>query len=122
MSSGVPAAPPLRLEELSVPRGDRTVVRDVSLEVAPAEVTTLLGANGAGKSTLVLAIAGVLRPSGGRVLLGDLDLTRRRPEKIRASGQPFPFTWPITCFAQATAAGVPGSWTYILWAASTPAW
>lgn len=86
MSSGVPAAPPLRLEELSVPRGDRTVVRDVSLEVAPAEVTTLLGANGAGKSTLVLAIAGVLRPSGGRVLLGDLDLTRRRPEKIRASG------------------------------------
>jgi branched-chain amino acid transport system ATP-binding protein len=49
-------------------------------------VTTLLGANGAGKSTLVLAVAGVLRPSGGRVLLGDLDLTRRSPERIRAAG------------------------------------
>jgi branched-chain amino acid transport system ATP-binding protein len=34
----------------------------------------------------VLAIAGVLRPNGGRVLLGDLELTRRRPEKIRAAG------------------------------------
>src|SRR5262249_27257492 len=50
------------------------------------EVTTLLGANGAGKSTLVLAVGGVLRPSGGRVLLGDLDLTRRPPERIRAAG------------------------------------
>jgi branched-chain amino acid transport system ATP-binding protein len=49
-------------------------------------VTTLLGANGAGKSTLVLAIGGVLRPSGGKVLLGDADLTRRPPERIRAAG------------------------------------
>jgi branched-chain amino acid transport system ATP-binding protein len=76
----------LRLEGLSVPRAGRTVVRDVSFQIPPGEVTTLLGANGAGKSTLVLAVAGVLRPSGGRVLLGDRDLTRRRPERIRAAG------------------------------------
>jgi branched-chain amino acid transport system ATP-binding protein len=76
----------LRLEELSVPRGGRTVVDGVSLEVPPGEVTTLLGANGAGKSTLVLAIGGVLRPTGGRVLLGDTDLTGRRPERIRQAG------------------------------------
>ena len=49
-------------------------------------MTTLLGANGAGKSTLVLAIGGVLRPAGGRVLLGDTDLTKRRPERIRQAG------------------------------------
>ena len=76
----------LRLEELSVPRGTRTVVRDVSFEIPPGEVTTLLGANGAGKSTLVLAVAGVLRSSGGHVRLGDQDLTHRRPERIRAAG------------------------------------
>jgi branched-chain amino acid transport system ATP-binding protein len=76
----------LRIEGLSVPRGSRTVVRDVSLEIPPGEVTALLGANGAGKSTLVLAVAGVLRPSAGNVLLGDRDLTRRRPELIRAAG------------------------------------
>jgi branched-chain amino acid transport system ATP-binding protein len=76
----------LRLEELSVSRGARTVVHDVSLEVPQGEVTTLLGANGAGKSTLVLAVGGILRPSAGRVLLGDLDLTRRRPEAVRAAG------------------------------------
>ena len=78
--------PTLRLEELSVERAGRTVVHEVSLEIPSGEVTTLLGANGAGKSTLVLAIAGVLRPSGGRVVLGEQDLTRSRPERIRAAG------------------------------------
>jgi branched-chain amino acid transport system ATP-binding protein len=76
----------LRLEGLSVERGGRTVVHEVSLDVPPGEVTTLLGPNGAGKSTLVLAVGGVLRPSGGKVLLGDADLTRARPEAIRAAG------------------------------------
>jgi branched-chain amino acid transport system ATP-binding protein len=76
----------LHFEKLSVARGGRTVVRDVSIEIPPGEVTALLGPNGAGKSTMVLAVGGILRPSGGRVLLGDVDLTRRRPEKIREAG------------------------------------
>jgi branched-chain amino acid transport system ATP-binding protein len=76
----------LRLDGLTVPRGGRTVLRDVNLEVPAGEVTTLLGPNGAGKSTLVLAVAGVLRPTSGRVLLGEEELTRRRPEKIRMAG------------------------------------
>ena len=76
----------LKLEGLSVARAGRTVVRAVSLEIPPGEVTALLGANGAGKSSLVLAIAGVIRPTEGKVLLGEQDLTRRRPEQIRASG------------------------------------
>jgi branched-chain amino acid transport system ATP-binding protein len=76
----------LRFEKLSVARGGRTVVRDVSIEIPPGEVTALLGPNGAGKSTMVLAVGGILRPSGGRVVLGEQDLTRRRPEKIREAG------------------------------------
>jgi branched-chain amino acid transport system ATP-binding protein len=76
----------LRIEELSVARAGRPVVKEVSLEIPQGEVTTLLGANGAGKSTLVLAVAGLLRPSGGRVLLGERELTGRRPEQIRAAG------------------------------------
>ncbi len=93
----------LRLDKLSVARGGRTVVREVSLDIPAGEVTALLGPNGAGKSSLVLAVAGVLRPTGGRVLLttdapgqgranGDVavaeerELTRRRPEQIRAAG------------------------------------
>jgi branched-chain amino acid transport system ATP-binding protein len=80
------SADALALRGLTVARGERTVVRDVSLDIPPAEVTTLLGPNGAGKSTLVLAVAGVLRPLAGQVLLVSHDLTRLPPERVRQAG------------------------------------
>ncbi|MBO0685622.1 MAG: ABC transporter ATP-binding protein [Candidatus Dormibacteraeota bacterium] len=76
----------MRLEGLTVARGPRAVVREVSLDIPPGEVTALLGPNGAGKSSLVLAVGGALRPLAGRVLLGDQELTRLPPERIRAAG------------------------------------
>jgi branched-chain amino acid transport system ATP-binding protein len=76
----------LRVDGLCVPRGGRPVLRDVSIDVTPGEVTALLGPNGAGKSTLVLAVAGTIRPTAGTVTLGDRDLTGCRPEQIRRSG------------------------------------
>jgi branched-chain amino acid transport system ATP-binding protein len=80
------SAPALHVEGLHVPRDGRAVLRDVSLTVPPGEVTALLGPNGAGKSTLVLTVAGLLRPTAGDVRLGDVDLTRRAPERIRRAG------------------------------------
>ncbi len=76
----------LRLDGLVVERGGRAVVRGASLEVPPGEVTALLGPNGAGKSSLVLAVGGVLPMKAGSVKLGDLELARRRPERIRMAG------------------------------------
>ena len=79
----------LVLRDLTVERGGRAVVRDVSVEIPAGQVTALLGPNGAGKSTLVLAVGGVLRPKAGAVLLDDpggTDLTGRRPERIRQAG------------------------------------
>jgi branched-chain amino acid transport system ATP-binding protein len=81
-----PAGPELRFEELCVSRGGRRVLHDVSLVIPPGEITTLLGPNGAGKSSLVLAVGGLLRASSGRVVLGDEELTRRRPEQVRRAG------------------------------------
>jgi len=75
----------LRLDGICVSRG-RPVVHDVSLEIPARAITALLGPNGAGKSSLVLAVGGVLRPTAGRVLFNDLDLTRKRPEAIRNAG------------------------------------
>jgi branched-chain amino acid transport system ATP-binding protein len=82
----VSAADGLHIEGLNVPRAGRPVLHDVTLDVPPGEVTTLLGPNGSGKSTLVLAVAGALRATGGRVRLGDQDLTKRRPETVRRAG------------------------------------
>jgi branched-chain amino acid transport system ATP-binding protein len=49
---------------------------DVSLELRPGEVLGLIGPNGAGKSTLVNILSGFDRPSRGRVLLEERDVTR----------------------------------------------
>jgi len=76
----------LELRGLTVERGNRAVIRDVSLEIPAADVTALLGPNGAGKSTLVLAVGGVLRPLAGSVQMNGLDLVRQRPEMIRRAG------------------------------------
>src|SRR5271165_10046 len=76
----------LELRDITVERGGRPVVKDVTITVPAGEVTALLGPNGAGKSSLVLAVGGVVRPRPGSVLLNGTELAGRRPEKIRAAG------------------------------------
>jgi branched-chain amino acid transport system ATP-binding protein len=76
----------LILKDVSVERGGRTVAHEVTIEIAAGAVTALLGPNGAGKSSLVLAVGGVLKPTGGSVVLDGNDLAGKRPEKIRQAG------------------------------------
>ena len=76
----------LRLRGLVVKRGQRAVIRDLSIDIPAGEVTALLGPNGAGKSTLVLAVGGVLKLQAGSVTMDGLELSRRRPEQIRRAG------------------------------------
>jgi branched-chain amino acid transport system ATP-binding protein len=76
----------LGLRDLTVRRGGRAVVRDVSIEIPAGEITALLGPNGAGKSSLVLAVGGVLGLETGSVLLDGRELASRRPERIRQAG------------------------------------
>jgi branched-chain amino acid transport system ATP-binding protein len=76
----------LELRDLSVPRGGRDVVKGVDIQIPAGEVTTLLGPNGAGKSSLVLSIAGVIKPTGGSVVLDGQNISGWRPEKIRQAG------------------------------------
>ena len=65
----------IRVEAVSVDLGGRTILADLSLEVAGGETLALLGPSGSGKSTLLRVIAGLQQPAGGRVLLDRTDVT-----------------------------------------------
>ncbi len=68
----------IRLEARNVSKryGDRTVVRDVSLNVSPGEVVGLLGPNGAGKTTTFYMVVGVEAPDRGSIIWQGQDITR----------------------------------------------
>ncbi|WP_442970983.1 LPS export ABC transporter ATP-binding protein [Roseovarius sp. D0-M9] len=53
----------------------RTVIRDVSLHLQQGEVAALLGPNGSGKTTTFYAIAGLIYPEGGHVIIEGRDVT-----------------------------------------------
>lgn len=66
----------LTIERLTVGYGDGAPVVDgLGLEIRDGAVVALLGANGAGKTTLLRAVCGLVPARGGRVLLGEEDLT-----------------------------------------------
>ena len=74
----------IAIENLVKKYGTFTAVDGVSLEVKPGEIHGFLGPNGAGKTTTIRMIAGLLKPTSGRILVNDHDLARE-PEAAKAS-------------------------------------
>lgn len=72
------ATPLLSVEGLQVRYGAINAVTDATLEVMPGEFVGVIGSNGAGKSSTMRAIAGVLKPVGGRIRFDGTDVTGRR--------------------------------------------
>jgi putative ABC transport system ATP-binding protein len=61
---------------------DVVALRGVDLDVDPGEFLAVLGPSGSGKSTVLGLLAGVLRPSAGRVMIGDHDVGRLSPRAL----------------------------------------
>jgi ABC-2 type transport system ATP-binding protein len=64
----------IRIRDLRVDYDNLCAVRDLSLEVAPGEVCGLIGPNGAGKTTTMRALAGIIRPTRGRLFIAGHDV------------------------------------------------
>jgi ABC-2 type transport system ATP-binding protein len=66
-------AVPLRVDGLTVTYGQKSAVRELSLQVRPGELYGLLGSNGAGKSSTIKSIVGLVKPAAGAVRVFGLD-------------------------------------------------
>ena len=66
----------LKAENLIKKYGDFYAVNDIDLNLKKGEVVGLLGPNGAGKTTTFYMITGMIRPSSGKIIFGDKDITK----------------------------------------------
>ncbi|HEY8580483.1 MAG TPA: ABC transporter ATP-binding protein [Beijerinckiaceae bacterium] len=90
-TNGAPAAS-LELHHLRQAFGATLAVDDVSLTVAPGEIVCLLGHSGCGKTTLLRMVAGLERPSAGRIVLDGREIAspkRFTPPEQRGVGMMF---------------------------------
>ena len=73
------SGPALEVTDVAKSYGSLSVLRSVSLTVAPGEAIGIVGPNGAGKTTLLDLLTGTGRCDAGRVLLEGKDVTRLPP-------------------------------------------
>jgi branched-chain amino acid transport system ATP-binding protein len=76
----------LELIDIRAAYGQIEVLHGVNLRLDAGEVLAVLGPNGAGKTTLVRVISGLLRPTQGRVLIADSDVTGVSSDALARAG------------------------------------
>jgi branched-chain amino acid transport system ATP-binding protein len=86
VSPSVPGAPLLAVENLTIRYGRVQALEQVSLEVHPGEVVTLIGANGAGKSTTLRSISRIIPIHRGRIAFDARDISGARPSDVVRMG------------------------------------
>lgn len=77
--AGTAGASRIEFADVSVSYGGLTVLSALNLTVHPGEIVALIGPSGSGKTTALRAVAGFVRPSRGRILIGDRDVTDLPP-------------------------------------------
>jgi ABC-2 type transport system ATP-binding protein len=69
--------PVISVESFTKTYAEFNAVRELSFDVKPGEIVGLVGCNGAGKTTTLRAIAGILRPTSGRIRVGGFDIQKQ---------------------------------------------
>jgi NitT/TauT family transport system ATP-binding protein len=78
---------------VSAPEGNIEILRDASLRIAAGEFVCLLGPSGSGKSTILNLVAGLARPTSGRVLEADAPVAGPGPERAVVFQDAALFPW-----------------------------
>ncbi len=90
-----------RIENLSISFGGLKAVNNVSFNVEPNSIFSIIGPNGSGKTTIFNLISGIYHPSNGRIILEGEDMVGKTPDKIARKGIARTFQ-NIELFAKAT--------------------
>ncbi|KUI41255.1 histidinol phosphatase [Mycobacterium sp. IS-1590] len=92
----------IHLDDVTVSKGRKTMIHNVSLRVQPGEMVAVAGPNGAGKTTLLRTLYRAQRPTSGRVLVGGEDLwqmsAKRAARRIAAVLQDAPGDFALTVY------------------------
>lgn len=95
--TNVASAPLLQVDAITMRFGGIVAIDNLSLDVKPGQILALMGPNGAGKTTTFHVIAGVHKPTSGRILFQGQDITAMRPDgRCRAGvARTFQITQPF---------------------------
>ncbi len=86
VSQVAPARSILRTADVTKRFGGVVAVNGVSIDIPRHSIVSIIGPNGAGKTTLFNMLTGLYKPTSGRILLGDRDITYLRPDRITKLG------------------------------------
>jgi len=78
--------PALLTENVTSGYGRQTIINDITLSAEVGTITTIIGPNGAGKSTFAKTLVGILRPTKGRIVVNDVDITKMPGHLIPRNG------------------------------------
>ena len=90
-----------RVENLSISFGGLKAVNNVSFNVEPNSIFSIIGPNGSGKTTIFNLISGIYHPGSGRIVLEGEDMVGKTPDRIARKGIARTFQ-NIELFAKAT--------------------
>ncbi len=79
----------LRVRGIEAGYGKIKILHDINMDVHEGEVVCVIGPNGAGKSTAFKAVYGFVKPSAGKIMFGDADITGKEPEDVIQQGITF---------------------------------
>lgn len=78
--------PALRVEGITAGYGGQPIIEQVSIRADEGAITAIVGPNGAGKSTLLKAVAGLIRPTAGRLFVRGVEFTGQPTEQLVRRG------------------------------------
>lgn len=75
----------IRIENLSVDIGEKSILKNISLDIAAGKTIALVGSSGSGKSTLLNVLDLYIKPSNGRVLFNNVDSQSLKSDSLKSS-------------------------------------